>query len=85
MDQQYTHIAIRQVKDTAFFQYTVSTWLEYGIPNKNIFLLFYKCHSVVLNLRLNWTVFYIKTRGFCNNVDRYTITHSAYVGYTGLR
>ena len=24
-----------------------------------IFLLFYKCHSVVLNWRLNWKVFYI--------------------------
>ena len=42
-----------------------------------IFLLFYKCHSVVLNLRLNRKVFYNNICGFCNVVDRYTITHNA--------
>ena len=46
-----------------------------------IFLLFYQCHSVVLNLCLNLEVFYINICGFCNDADRYTITHNAYVGY----
>ena len=40
MAQHYTHIAIRKVKDTDFFQYTTSTWLEYGVPNENSFAVF---------------------------------------------
>ena len=26
-----------KLRTQIFFQYTISTWLEYGIPNKNIF------------------------------------------------
>ena len=32
-------------------------------------MLFYTCHSVVLNLSLNWKVFYINICCFCNSVD----------------
>ena len=65
-----------KLRTQIFFQHTISTWLD-TVLWKKIFLLFFKCHSIVLNISLNWKVFYINICGFCNDVDRYRpfITH----------